>query len=187
MQTIRVHIVGISQRAPYLEYLRKHLPGAYFYIDMGNAMEAFLASLRAAGDDPIIGMEDDAILCKDFLTKATACIEQHPNDVINFFSRRQDDLTIGSRYVPGSNFIAAICAYYPPGIAREIVNYYPRWERAEEHPTGVDYLVADYLKSIKKRVYIPIPNLVDHRIGKSAIDPRRSSKRVSLTFIDGAD
>ena len=47
---------------------------------------------------------------------------------------------------------------------------------------GVDLLIQDYLKLTKQKYYIHVPSLVDHRIYKSAIDPRRSTKRQSLTY-----
>ncbi len=48
-------------------------------------------------------------------------------------------------------------------------------------------MVADFLKERHMRYYIHVPSLVEHRIGKSLIDPRRSSRRQSLTFRDGVD
>jgi hypothetical protein len=45
-------------------------------------------------------------------------------------------------------------------------------------------MVADYLASTKQRYWINCPNLVDHIVGKSIIDPRRAStNRQSFTFV----
>jgi len=46
----------------------------------------------------------------------------------------------------------------------------------------LDTMIGDWLKKRKERYWVVVPNLADHQIGKSAIDSRRSSKRVSKTF-----
>ena len=66
--------------------------------------------------------------------------------------------------------------------AQAVIDTNPTWERLDEHPTGLDLTIADYLKKTKQKYLVYCPNLADHRIGKSEIDSRRSSKRVSLTF-----
>ena len=42
--------------------------------------------------------------------------------------------------------------------------------------------INDFSKDIKIKYWNVCPNLVDHKIMKSRIDPRRSSKRQSFTF-----
>jgi len=147
---------------------------------MGNFMKA----LEVAGDDSAIHFEDDAILTKNFIEKSNNVIEQRPDTVCQFFSMRKADLEIGSRIENGSTFLAAVCFYLPPKMSKGLRSYFPKWERWDEHPTGLDLTVADFLKKTKQKYYIHCPNLADHRIGKSVIDSRRSSKRVSLTFMD---
>lgn len=43
-------------------------------------------------------------------------------------------------------------------------------------------MIADFLKLNKINYLNIVPNLVDHQCVKSRIDPRRSTKRQSLTF-----
>ena len=109
-------------------------------------------------------------------------IEKRPDDVIQFFSMRKDDLTIGSRYINGGRFCMNQCFYLPAGMSRDILDYMDSWGRYAEHPTGYDILMADFFKSRKIKYWNVCPNLVDHAQGKSRIDPRRSSKRQSFTF-----
>ena len=99
---------------------------------------------------------------------------------------RNDDLTIGSRW--DNNFIANLCFYIPKNHANAIIEWHKDYWVPSNYegnmPTSAsDLFVRSYLKKkIKKKYWIVIPNLVDHRIGKSAIDKRRSSKRISKTF-----
>ena len=147
-----------------------------------NAMDTFLASLDTIGESPSVNMEDDIILCKDFVDRVKQEIKKRPNDVIQFFSMRKDDLTIGSRYINGSQFKMNQCFYLPKGMSKELREYAKSWGRYEEHPTGFDILMADFFKERKIKYWNVCPNLVDHKVMKSRIDPRRSSKRQSFTF-----
>lgn len=149
-----------------------------------NAMTCFEKALMLAGEDCCVHLEDDIILCDDFYNRITEIINNHKDDVIQFFSMRKDDLTIGTRYVNGRKFLMGQCFYLPKGMSKNILDYYHAgWKRINEHPTGLDTMVGDYLGDNKYNYLNIVPNLVDHCIGKSLIDPRRSSKRQSLTFV----
>ena len=157
-----------------------------------DAMDTFYRSLEAVGDDSMVNMEDDIILCKDFYSKIKEIIAEHPNDVIQFFSMRKDDLTIGTRYINGSQYLMNQCFYLPAGMAKDLLE----WSKTARKKDGTlysqgkdiiigagcDTLMAYYFKDKKIKYLNWCPNLVDHIEGKSAIDPRRSSKRQSLTF-----
>tara|TARA_B100000519_G_scaffold200112_1_gene212615 strand:- start:4901 stop:5464 length:564 start_codon:yes stop_codon:yes gene_type:complete len=175
-------------REDYAAYLKKHIPDLiecrdYERDPMGN----FVKALKAAGDDSCVHLEDDAILTKDFINKAGMVISTRPGMVIQFFSMRKADIEIGSRVERGASFMATVCFYMPKKMSKGLLAYFPSWERREQHPTGFDLTVADYLKKTRQKYYIHCPNLVDHRVGKSEIDSRRSTKRVSVTFQDPID
>lgn len=172
-------------REDYADYVKKHIPNLIVVKDDGQGpMKCFERALDVAEDDSAIHLEDDVILTKNFVSKIELIISEKKDMVCQFFTMRKDDLTKGSRVENGSNFISALCFYLPPKMSKGLKNYFLKWERLDEHPTGLDLTVADYLKHTKQKYYIHIPNLVDHRVGKSAIDSRRSTKRVSLTFQD---
>ena len=150
-----------------------------------NAMHTFKNGLIMAGEDPCVHLEDDIVLCNDFMNKISEELNKHPDDVIQFFSMRKDDLTIGSRYIPGYLFCMNQCFYLPAGMSKAILDYMDEWTRYDEHPTGYDYLMADYFKIHKIKYWNVCPNLVDHLPVKSRINPKRSSKRQSFTFARG--
>jgi hypothetical protein len=169
----------------YLDYLTPKLPGAVWVYDRyRDAMETFARCLAAAGDGPCLHMEDDAILTRNFLLKAEKVIERvGPDKVIQFFSMRGADLAQGSRW--DRNFISNVCWYAPRGFSNGVLCELNRWKANHpEHPTGVDLAVCDFLKANRMKYWIEVPNLADHRSDKSRIDPRRSTKRQSKTFID---
>jgi hypothetical protein len=177
----RIIIRAVRERQPYVDYLMENLPDAEVCWDTTrNAMNTFLDALRMAGDDPVIHMEDDAVLAENFRERVQAEIAKRPNTVIQFFSMRKDDIEVGCRM--DGNFLAAVCFYFPAGYSKELLAYFPIWGNRKIHPTGLDTMIGDWLKKRKERYWIVVPNLANHQIGKSAIDSRRSSKRVSKTF-----
>jgi hypothetical protein len=180
---MRIIIRGVPTRKAYIAYLKRHLPNAEWCMDQKqDAMDTFLRALEMAGDEPCIHMEDDAILCRGFEEKVKAVIAERPHDLINFFSRRKDDLDKGSRY--DYRFSYNICFYLPEFYSADILRYYEKWEDKGQHPTGYDLMMDDWLRERSERHWIHVPSLVDHWEGKSSIDRRRNSKRQSYTFSD---
>lgn len=170
-------------REKYLEYVKEKIPDCVVSFDCKkDPMNNFKNALLLADNDSCIHFEDDVLLTKDFLNKATRVINKYPDMIVQFFSMRKADIEIGSRIETASTFLCAVCFYTPKKISKGIYNFFSKWDKFDKHPTGLDLLIRDYLIKTKQKYFIAIPNLADHRIGKSAIDPKRSSKRQSFTF-----
>tara|TARA_R110000796_G_scaffold241528_1_gene363148 strand:+ start:422 stop:979 length:558 start_codon:yes stop_codon:yes gene_type:complete len=181
----RIIIKAVPIRAQFIKYLKLKLPNAEWCFDKNNsAFDTFLRSLDMAGNDPAIHMEEDILLTKDFEIKANSVINQNQNKVIQFFSMRKKDITEGSRL--DNNFLMNQCFYAPKNYSKMMLDYFNEWSKQnlKTHPTGTDKMVCDFLKSRREKYLISVPSLVEHRICRSIIDPRRSSKRQSLTFIN---
>lgn len=177
----RIIIRAMREREPFIAYLTQELPHAEWCFDQKrNAMDTFLRALEMAGSQSAVHMEDDTILCDGFVQKLEAAIAQHPHHVVQFFSMRSADLTVGSRW--DGDFMMGQCFYLPPGYSEQIRNYYEYWPNKEKHPTGLDTMVCDWLKFRRMKYWLHVPSLVDHRDCKSLINPRRSTKRQSKTF-----
>lgn len=165
-----------------LKEMRAEIPNLVILVDQNHdAMANFLRAVTYS-DKPCVHLEDDVILCNNFHEKIIEIIEAHPNDVIQFFSMRKEDLTIGTRYIAGSRFMMNQCFYLPAGMGKEIAEFWKTSPRQEEDGAPYDLLMADYFKVNKIKYLNWCPNLVDHMVCKSRIDPRRSSKRQSFTF-----
>ena len=166
-----------------LAEMKKEIPNLIVLVDKKHdAMQNFLNAMTLS-DGPCVHLEDDVILCDDFYRKIRKVIEDHPNDVIQFFSMRKDDITIGTRYIHGSKFMMNQCFYLPAGLGPKIAEFWRNSPRQKEAGAPYDLLMADYFKEHKMRYLNWCPNLVDHLECKSRIDSRRSSKRQSLTFV----
>jgi hypothetical protein len=88
---------------------------------------------------------------------------------------------VGSRW--DTYFSYGICFYMPPGYSKAVREYHPHWPDLVKHPTGLDNMVGDWLKTRGEKHWINVPSLVDHQVSKSTIDPRRPRKRQSKTFV----
>lgn len=178
-------VKAVPERIEYIKYLKENLSEVEFCIDQKrSAWDTFLRSLEMAGNDECIHMEEDIILTNNFKSKILASISERPNCFIQFFSMRKKDLTEGSRW--DNNFLMNQCWYAPKGYSKYILEFALDWakDNLEKHPSGTDTMVCDFLKSRKEKYWIHCPSLVNHRVAKSMIDSRRSSKRQSLTFVD---
>lgn len=177
----RIIIRAMPERADMVDTLLADLPDALIcYDQQRDAMDTFLRALALAGDEPAVHMEEDVRLASNFRDRLEAAIAERPEHVIQFFSMRKADLTTGSRW--DSNYLMLQCTYLPAEYSALIRAYAPVWPARKEHPTGCDTLIRDWLKARRERYWIHVPSLVDHLPVKSLIDPRRSTKRQSLTF-----
>ena len=189
-QDIRIIVKAMPERQSYIDYLKKNLPQAEFCMDeKKDPFDTFIRAFRMAGSDACVHMEEDVILTKNFIQKLWFAINQNPFHIIQFFSMRKADLTIGSRW--DKNFIANLCTYYPFQYSYFLAEFFYYWKKSPngiKNPTGTDTMVADWIKLKKLKYWIHVPNLVDHRVGKSIIDPRRgTTNRVSKTFVEGIE
>ena len=182
---MRIIIKAVPERQEFIDYLKRNLPTAEFCMDEKKcAFDTFNRSLAMAGDEPCIHMEEDIILTRNFIPKASRVIAQKPLSFIQFFSMRKADLIVGSRW--DNDFLMNQCWYAPAGYSKAMLDFYPMWAKKylDENPNGTDLMVKHFLKAAKVKYWIHCPSLVDHRIAKSVINPTRSSKRQSLTFKD---
>lgn len=179
-------ITTVPERSHYLDHFRDKLSNPIFVEDeKRSAMDTFLRACALVGDEPAFMFQDDAIVCDNFERRAFTVVSQRPFTLINFFSMRNDDETIGSRL--SKNFLGCVGYYMPPNTANRIISHFhdywvPANYEGNKPTSATDLLIRSYLDRNKLKHWIEVPNLVDHRVVKSAIDPRRSSKRVSRTY-----
>ena len=176
-------------------YERKDL-GSYFRdipdlemsaIEEKCAYKNFQNALKIAGEESALHLEDDIILCDNFLERIMAVVEARSSDFIQFYSGNvKDDFRIGTRYERGERFCMAQCFYTPKGMSAEILKFSYTNHYAFEPGAFLDLMVAEYLKARRLKYLVVCPSLVDHKVGVSLIDPKRK-KRTSKNFIGGKE
>lgn len=166
-----------------ISHLKETIPNLIVLVDYNrDAMGSFLNALRYT-DGPAILLEDDIELCDNFVERIKEAILAYPDKIINFFSMRKKDYELKRPYEEiGSKFMMNQCNYIPAGYGKHIAEFYKTWKKKEEHPTGYDILMADWMKSKKLKYIQWFPHLVNHKECKSLINPKRSSKRTDKLF-----
>lgn len=157
----------------------EQLNGLYETCYNGNAMETFLKSLV---EDDVLNMEDDIILCSNFLEEVNKWISKYPYKVITFFTLK--DISKSQEMI-GRTFCMAQCVYIPKWFNKCLIKYYDYWKKTKkgiENPTGLDYMVADMMTLMNEKYILVSPCLVQHMEMKSRINPRRSTKRQAKYF-----
>ena len=166
-----------------ISHIKAAVPNLHVCVDYNHdPMGNFLNSLTMT-ENPAIHMEDDIELCNNFYDKVVAAVNQYPDTIINFFSLRKKDYELQRPYYEtGSKYLMNQCFYLPAGYGPRIADYYNEWEGKIENPTGLDSIIADWMKKNKMRYIQWFPHLVNHAETKSLINPRRSGKRTDKNF-----
>ena len=182
---MRYVLMAIEDRVSNVQYLQRHIPSVEVIWDKHrDTYETFFRSLEHSKYDPVIRLQDDVCLTRNFMAKAEAVIAERPDDVITFFSMSKFDIEIGSRYRPGSRWMANLCYYLPKNVAAEILVFSKTWSKYDQHKHGDDQLMREYFQKVRRKHWVNIPSLVEHAQIVSAIDKRRSKFRQSKTFIE---
>jgi len=187
---MKIIITAVKEREVFVDYLVRNLPKPVVLYDNDDSGRLsnhrckanFLRALKETDGEKAIIMQDDIMLCRDFFYKAVTEINRRPDTLIQFFSMRKGDLEIGSRW--DNNFLMNQCIYLPRGYGQKIIEFEKTRDSDAIDYGADDILVREFLKSRKEKYWIHVPSLVQHRVAKSVIDPRRSSKRQSMTFVD---
>ena len=162
--------------------LHRQTDGELVWDEEHNAWATWLKVLRTAGRDAVVILEDDVTLAEGWRDKIEAAVTEHGESVIQFFSMRQADLTVGSRWEPGRTFMMNQCYYLPAGAAEDLIGFALEWHKTTEHRTGYDICMAEWMKARGMKYWLHVPSLVQHETWASEINPRRPRNRQSKTF-----
>lgn len=82
-------------------------------------IESFMSQLELISEDDALLLEDDIILCHNFLQEVNKAISQFPNLVINFFNQPFEYYT---SHIATNHFCWNQCTFYPKGLAKTIAD-----------------------------------------------------------------
>jgi hypothetical protein len=185
-----VRCTPTSERLKVVRYLRACLPELEVVWDSRrDGMETFLRAMDTDGGTGAVHLEDDVVLTRDFRAKAELQIAAHPESVINFFGLRRPRRD--AERVPhwDRTFTCSTCFSLPPGFAPGLAAYYPAWlETTKATLTFFDYMISEYLRTLRQPYWYVVPSLVQHLRLPSQIrrwgGGDRSRSRQSPTFVD---
>lgn len=182
--TLIMAVPWVTRRAKAAVELSKTTGGMIVWDQDMHAFHTWRSVLRHAGSEPVIILEDDVILGEDWRNRAEAVIaDGHTADVIQFFSMRAADLTVGSRYEPGRTFVMNQCYYLPAHAAEQLLEFCEGWEETNpDYKTGYDIAMGRWMQETGRKYWLHVPSLVQHRDWKSEINHKRPRNRQSRTF-----
>ena len=75
---MRFIVKTCPQRSGYIPYLKERIPNLEVVLDPGGGvMDCFQESLRVAGDDAVVHLEDDIVLTSNFCPETCWTIVKH--------------------------------------------------------------------------------------------------------------
>lgn len=175
---------AVRERKAFVDEILKQIPDAIVYWDdvFHDAMKSYLyVCEHIIKGQPAVLLEDDIVLTSNFRQKAESVIAEYPKILINFFSLSRKYTK--PHFKKGREYCMNQCEYFPEGFSLKVVEAYKNWEGKKDNPTAYDFLVG-YAWGGNKPYLVWCPSLVQHREGKSIINPKRSSRRQSITFVE---
>lgn len=169
------------------EYLERLIPEALVYNDVRHkgAIKSFIGAIYMAKDDAVY-VQDDMLLCRDFVAKTKERAAERPDKVIvfsNFTHEKMHEMCLSEGLYSPLNAGWLLCTYIPRDIAMGFVQWYTseayrktivpsrakRWEIRQYDDVFFRY----YLNEIGENVFLTVPNLAGHPRNHSVIDNRR--------------
>lgn len=159
-----------------------------YLIDSEHKKGEILAEqLFGIDGDNVVLIEDDVILCKNFDQRIRRVIEDHPDDIINFFTHPRT--WFESQYT--TTLIYNQCTYIPQKLiaplAAQIEQVYQDLKYQWKTTLTAEPLMQRAIKRLGLRVYLPRPCLVQHIDDGSLLEHYRAGRRRTPYFIDYFD
>jgi len=161
------------KREKYLSYLKNNIPDLKVNWDEGKGVwdTARRAWLSYDPDKEFqCVIQDDVILCNDFVDKVEKLVEKGDEYVYNLFIRDKGQSELRDKWKQGfkDGYIIwwklnwALGVVVPTKLVEDMVAFCDKMTDPK-HINRDDERMKEYFKSIGKKIYYPIPCLVEHR------------------------
>lgn len=185
-------------------YLERLLPNPIVINDVkhNGCIWSFLKSIETADDDAVY-IQDDILLCKDFVRKCEEVISQHPDIVVVFSTPflkgkteyNGDKIIDKEGYYPAKEAGWMLCTYIPKKIAQHFFEFFI----TDECKTLGSYnkyikMQADdlFFRRFLERynydnIFVTVPNLAGHEENKSVVCASRPIRISPMFDYDNAE
>lgn len=135
-------------------------------------------------DEPMLVMEDDIELCKDFYEKALKEIEQRPNSFIMFYCTLKWEFEEPDRKAKGlpyNRWFVFTQAYYVPAwIGKNLVEHLKTDYHANHRRWSIG--INKYLVKNNVHRYLVYPSMVQHLDFHSILEPTLTKNHYSKSY-----
>ena len=131
-------------------------------------------------------MQDDILICNNFVKGVKSVIAAFPNEIISLFHGPRKGFDGSARWGQSEGV-------WGQGIVMPVpmINEFLQWERENIHPSFPhdDSRVSLFALKTRRRCFVPFPNLIDHRDNElsSVMNNKRGKPRMSFDFMGGRD
>jgi len=187
---LSISIMMHPSREEFKDYLKSKLGDVPLSMDNGigiwaNCKQAWRLHNPEAEWHVVI--QDDAIVCDDFLRKAENEImkaEELGCDYANFFFGKRKLMDVHQKFGMQHGYWMSGWLHWGIAICAKVKHIEPMLKFGDTmNIPQDDTRLANYVKSQRLKVYYPIPSLIEHRIGKSLVGDR-GVERTAFLFID---
>ena len=133
-------------------------------------------------------MEDDALVCRDFIAVAEAALTANPDALVSFFTPKIELLKAKAR---DESWVKISTVQWTQAVTLPTsrVGQFLQWEKRylqDEYPHKEGSL-GMFVKTVELEIFCTAPNLVDHADVPSAMGHNPPSNRVSHWFLGDDD
>lgn len=144
-------------------------------------VDSFIEQLKIISEYDAILLEDDVILCKDFVNEVTKVVKKYKKYIINFFTLPHEYFTTTLGLF---QFVYNQCTYYPKGIGKLLAD---KMIELREPYNQYDTLENKALRYFELPHLRYRPCLVQHIDGDTLIQQSNINKRRCIYFKDYLD
>lgn len=193
-------VMAYKDRKNRIPYLRKMLGNLDVSLDdgslglWGNSKKCWLSYDKSA--DYHLVIQDDAVICKDFYERLESIIKKHNEEYVYcLYFRLKSRKTHSEMNEAASSALKekgfhfnrlqfAVALVIPTKIINDMIDYADNLDPIKYKNTD-DLRFSKYLNSINKKVFYPLPSLVDHSTeGESLAGNGHNLGRQATWFID---
>ena len=174
---VDIRIMGVETRIDNIKMNQEILgvPDENIFIDYdrnGVKWNAKRAWSKETDATHVLVLQDDVILCKDFMHYCKMIVERYPDDIISFFPHQFRELK-DLRIYPVSPYVYV---HHVSGVATMMRTEYikPCLDSWRDDISGDDVNITEWAKSQGINIMSTIPALVQHIGLESVYDPSRS-------------
>lgn len=146
-----------------------------------------------AGASHHLVLQDDVELCRDFVRRVEAAVEEHPDTPLAFYANWNSWNGAATRAaaLQGASWVPAVPGEWVPTLAlllprHDVAALLSAVPAADAPPEPDDVVVARELAARHRRVLISVPHLVEHVGSTSLMGNDRFGPRHSACFADDA-
>lgn len=144
-------------------------------------VDSFIKQLSTISEFDSVLLEDDVILCKEFVKEIEKAISEWPNQIINFFTMPHMFFTTSLGF---HTFVYNQCTFYPKGIGKKLAE---EMVKLREPYNQYDTLLNKALRSLVIPHVIYRPCLVQHIDANTFIQQSTSNTRRCIWYKDYLD